>query len=68
MKKMVTLWKVTKAVWGSDSPIYMYFKTKAEADNYYHSTNYVDPPERIRVDAGTAEEALDYTNFILCLK
>ena len=64
MKKK-TLYKVVKAVWGSDRTQNLYFETKEEADKFYNGSDYVDPPRKVKMPIDKAVDVLGMTNDFL---
>ncbi len=61
MKKK-TLYKVVKAVWGSNRTQNLYFETKEEADKFYNGSDYVDPPKKVKMSIDKAVDVLGMTN------
>ena len=62
MKKK-TLYKVVKAVWGSDRTQNLYFETKEEADKVFiMGSDYVDPPRKVKMPIDKAVDVLGMTN------
>ena len=59
------MYKVTKAVWGSDRTQNLYFKTKEETDKFYDESDYVDPPRKVKMSIDKAIDVLGMTNDFL---
>jgi hypothetical protein len=43
-------WKVQYSMWGADGPSYAWFRTKKKAQEFYTTTDYSDPPEKVYID------------------
>ena len=43
-----TFWSVQYRNWGADAPSKAWFDNKKDADKFYNSRDYVDPPVRHR--------------------
>jgi hypothetical protein len=55
------MYMVTKAIWGADSPVDLFFETLEGAEAFYQEQDYVDNPESVRVPENQVRHLLGHT-------